>query len=240
FANVENRWQLGYSYPELQRATFRRTADLYIAHSEQAMAAAVDLLHGGRRVGVDMGDWVSEDFLSDARGHKPLRLLRSLERELLLSGTYTSCPSHAMSIALAKEYSCRPPTVIYNAFEWAERGRLDGERRDRRDGRGRSIHWYSQTLGRGRGLADLLAALPLLTTDAEIHLRGQPAADFEEWLNASVPSNWRRKIVLHGLVTNIELLSRVAEHDIGFAGETKCCRSRDLTITNKILYYLLA
>src|SRR5262249_33171600 len=30
-----------------------------------------------------------------------------------------------------------------------------------------------------------------------------------------------------------------AEHDIGFAGEMKYCRSRDLTVTNKLLHYLL-
>src|SRR5262249_1370011 len=52
FANLQNRWQLGYFYPELRRAAFLRKADLYIAHSEQAMAAACDLLREGRRVGV--------------------------------------------------------------------------------------------------------------------------------------------------------------------------------------------
>src|SRR5262249_55542032 len=56
----------------------------------------------------------------------------------------------------------------------------------------------------------------------------------------SVPACWRDRILLHDLVPNEELLSRVAEHDIGFAGEMKYCRSRDLTVTNKILYYLLA
>ena len=30
------------------------------------------------------------------------------------------------------------------------------------------------------------------------------------------------------------------EHDIGFAGEVPFCKSRDLTITNKVLQYLLA
>ena len=44
---------------------------------------------------------------------------------------------------------------------------------------------------------------------------------------------------LHPLVPNEELLSRLAEHDIGFAGEQPYCRSRDLTVTNKILHYLL-
>jgi glycosyltransferase involved in cell wall biosynthesis len=35
------------------------------------------------------------------------------------------------------------------------------------------------------------------------------------------------------------LLSRIAEHDIGFAGDLPTIRSRDLTVTNKILQYLL-
>ena len=46
--------------------------------------------------------------------------------------------------------------------------------------------------------------------------------------------------MVHGMVPNTELLSRITEHDIGFAGETPAVRSRDLTVTNKILYYLLA
>jgi glycosyltransferase involved in cell wall biosynthesis len=44
---------------------------------------------------------------------------------------------------------------------------------------------------------------------------------------------------LHPLVPNEELASRLAEHDIGFAGEQNYCRSRELTVTNKILHYLL-
>lgn len=240
FLNVENRWQLGYCLPELRKATFRRNAELYIAHSEQAMAVAVDLLRNGRRVGVDMEDWFSEDLLPNARRHRPLRLLRSMENELLVNCAYASCPSIAMSMALGKANSCRSPTVIYNVFEWAERQRIDGAKRDRQESGLPSIHWYSQTIGPGRGLEDLLAALPLLNNEVEIHLRGQLTADFEAWLRAQVSKKWQKKIFLHRLVTNAELLSRVAEHDIGFAGEINYCRSRDLTITNKIFHYLLA
>jgi glycosyltransferase involved in cell wall biosynthesis len=240
FGRIENRWQLGYVYTALRQAAHRRVADLYIAHSEQAMAVALDLLRDGRRVGVDMEDWFSEDLLSDARRHRPLRLLRSLESELLTYGAYSSCPSRAMSEVLAQQYRCSPPAVVYNAFPWSERSSLDGLLKDRKNRNVPSIHWFSQTLGAGRGLEDLVAALPLVHHAAEIHLRGNPAAGFESWLWKQIPENWRDQIFVHDIVSNEELLPRIAEHDIGFAGEMKYCRSRDLTVTNKILHYILA
>lgn len=145
-----------------------------------------------------------------------------------------------MSQALASEFGCPQPTVVYNAFPWSDRKYIDGLPKDRRDGALPSIHWFSQTLGQGRGLEDLIAALPLLKQPAEIHLRGNPATSLNNWMASHLPESWRSRIVVHPPVLNTELLSRVAEHDIGFAGETSLIRSRDLTVTNKILYYLLA
>jgi glycosyltransferase involved in cell wall biosynthesis len=238
-ARFENRSQLGYAYSAL-RAASRQPANLYIAHSEAAMAVATDLLHDGRLVGIDVEDWFSEDLPLEARKHRPVRLLRNLERKLLTLGGYSACPSRAMSEALAREFGCPQPTVVYNAFPWSDRGSMDGLFKDRRDHRLPSIHWFSQTLGHGRGLDDLIAALPLLKHEAEVHLRGKPVSGFEDWLVHRVPEAWRGRIMVHGLVPNKELLSRITEHDIGFAGETPVIRSRDLTVTNKILYYLLA
>jgi hypothetical protein len=204
------------------------------------MAVASDLLHEGRAVGVDVEDWFSKDLPLEARKLRPVRLLHKLEHKLLTSGRYASCPSHAMSEALALEFKCPQPTVIYNAFPWSERESMDGLLKDRRDRQHPSIHWFSQTLGHGRGLEDLIAALPLLKHEAEIHLRGKPVSGFENWLAHRLPEAWLGRIKIHGLMSNEELLSRIAEHDIGFAGETPSIRSRNLTVTNKILYYLLA
>jgi glycosyltransferase involved in cell wall biosynthesis len=240
YAHVNNRWQLGYGYPALRRAALKQNADLYIAHSESGMAVAAELLRGGARVGVDMEDWFSEDLLPNARRGRPIRLLRSLERALLTRGAYAVCPSYAMSIALAQEFGCPPPAVVYNAFPCSDRRMIDGTHKDRIGHNVRSIHWFSQSLGPGRGLEDLMAALPLVKGTAEIHLRGHPVDGFQTWLANHVPDRWRSRIWTHDLVSNEELMSRVAEHDIGFAGEMTYCRSRDLTISNKILYYLLA
>jgi hypothetical protein len=62
----------------------------------------------------------------------------------------------------------------------------------------------------------------------------------EECIRSRIPEHRQQYVFFEPLVSNDELLSRIAEHDIGFAGETKDCRSRNLTVTNKVLHYLLA
>ncbi len=237
---IENHWQLGPLGSEMLTKAISSSADYYIAHLEQAIWVAEKLIGMGKRVGVDMEDWYSEDLLPEARAKRPIELLRNLEGHLLKRGAYALCTSQAMSAALAKAYDCSPPVVIYNAFQWSERTLLDGLYKDKRESRTPSIHWFSQTIGPGRGLEDLLAALPHLDSVVEVHLRGHAVAGFEAWLTAHVPDAWRRHVFVHDVVSNEQLLSRISEHDIGFAGEMKYSKSRDLTVTNKILHYLLA
>lgn len=237
---VSNRAQLGYGAVSLSRVARCRSAALFIAHSEAGLLVANDLLGSGYRVGIDMEDWFSEDLLPEARKGRPVAWLRKLERRMLRQGAYATCTSHSMSVALVREYGCRAPSVVYNAFPLSDRDYLDGLIKDRAENRRVSIHWFSQTIGPGRGLEDLLVSLSGLKYEAEVHLRGNPVEGFEKWLGERVSENWRSRIFLHTPVSNEELLSRIAEHDIGFAGEMKYAKSRDLTITNKILHYLLA
>ena len=237
---VEGRWQLGANSPNLLRFARASGAEYFIVHLEEAVWAGRALLKEGLRVGCDLEDWYSEDLLPEARRHRPVRLLRELESVLLARGSHVTCPSSAMSRAIADDYECSTPGVIYNAFPWAERALIDGLSKDRGGRQVPSIHWFSQTLGADRGLDDLLGALPLVPGGVEIHLRGRPARGFEDWLRSRVPEEWNARVFVHGLVPHNQLLSRIAEHDIGFAGEMKYCRNKDVTVSNKILQYLLA
>lgn len=237
--NITTRSLLGYCIDALRGAASKRKADLFIAHSEPALLVARELLEAGAKVGVDMEDWFSEDLLPAARRNRPVRFLKQLEGDLLRGGSYRSCTSRAMSDALARDYKCPAPSVVYNAFPWADRTATDGQTKDRKDRSLPSVLWYSQTLGFGRGLEDLIAALPLVKGKAEIHLRGKVVPDFAKWLDANVPKEWQERVFIHDTVANDELLSRIAEHEIGFAGEQTYARNRDLTVSNKILHYLL-
>jgi glycosyltransferase involved in cell wall biosynthesis len=231
---------LGFHPGAMLKAALSENADLTIVHSEAGLWVGEQLLEMGMRVGVDFEDWFSEDLLPEARRARPVEQLRSLERRLMHECDYRLTTSQAMAKALAAAYDASPPTVVYNAFSAAQRQRIDGETRDRRDPTISSLHWFSQTIGQGRGLETLLASLNHVSVRAEIHLRGNCTEEVRRWLDDLTPLAWRERIFIHPTVSNGELLSRIAEHDIGLALEIPYCRNKELTASNKLFQYLQA
>ena len=164
---------LGMEAEAMLAAARDHRADLTIVHSAVGLWVGNRLLDQGWKVGVDFEDWFSEDFPAEDRKTSPLAFLRDLERRLLKECRYALAPSESMAQALARAYQAAPPTVVHNVFPWTERSALDGQRRDRGSSRRPSLHWFSQTIGPGRGLEVLLEALSQFSTDAELHLRGE-------------------------------------------------------------------
>lgn len=243
-----SKWTFGLMPMVLEREAKRLKPDLAIAHSEPALFAALGLHRRGVRVGVDMEDWYSEDLPAGARKGRPVGLLRAAEKQLLGCAAHATCTTEAMADALALEYGCPRPGRIYNVFpapvipdpvplvDRSPAAKSLGGTQSRGTSV-RSIHWFSQTLGPGRGLEDLFAAASGLDGDFEVHLRGSRGG-YTAWLESAVPKPLRNRVFIHELVSNDDLPQRIAEHDIGFAGETTLIRSRDLTATNKIFQYL--
>ncbi|MCB0334028.1 MAG: glycosyltransferase, partial [Bdellovibrionales bacterium] len=237
--NIFSPELLGYGAREMLSTVQREKPDLTIIHSEAGLWVGSQLLQQGFRVGIDFEDWFSEDLPLEARKGRPTQEIRQFEETLARSCQYSLTTSTAMAENMTQSFGSPPPTVIYNTFPWADRKTLDGKILDRKDLSLPSLHWFSHTIGKGRGLEQLLEALLLLKTPVEIHLRGNYPESTRLWLESSLPSEWKRKFFIHPLVSNDDLLSRIAEHDIGLALESSEVRSRDLTITNKLFQYML-
>lgn len=249
-ARQANSWQIFYGTGKITRAVQGLNADLTIVHWEAALPAGIRQLERGKAVGIDMEDWFSEDLLPSARASRPIGMLAAMEKQLLSEGVHSTCTSDAMADALVGRYQCHRPLAIRNVFPSAERNKMDGKWKDRAGLSGVnspssprsetapvSIFWYSQTIGPGRGLEELFDAATLLRGNFEIHLRGD-IRGYEAWFDGLVAPQVRAKTRIHPVVDNKELLSRIAEHDVGFAGERPEPPSRDLTITNKFFQYL--
>lgn len=237
---ISNPRQLGLSVPETLHYCLNHPADLYIVHNPENLWVGVELLRRGLRVAADVEDWYSEDMLPEDRRSYPIKALRRWERAVLRGAAYSTTTSRCLSEALAAAYDCRPPAVVYNTFPWRERDTLDGEVRDRVDPDIRSLCWFSQVVGPGRGLETLMDSLTQLQVLVQIHIRGHSRPDYRNFLLARAPAAWRPRIHFHPQVPHAELISRIAEHDIGLALEIPFCRSRALTVTNKLPSYLLA
>jgi hypothetical protein len=229
-------------------------ATLRIAHLEPSFLAAA---HSGgfAPLFADFEDWYAEDLLPGSRSERLTAALRNAERAALMESSACWCTSEAMASSLSAAYGAPAPLVVRNVFPRRFRESIDGRWSDRptmsrfatsNDPVGVrpasapvSFHWFSQTIGPGRGLEHAFQALDGLCGGWELHLRGA-LGNHGPWLESVCPPGVRRRVSIHPLVSTDELTSRIAEHDVGLACEAQQPRSRDVTITNKFFQYLQA
>lgn len=219
---------------QLRKQAVAFPADLIIAHTELAFCVAADLAARGRRVAVDFEDWHSEDLSPAAQPLRPRRLLRRVEIELLRRSAYATTTSAALSAALAEYAGSKAPAVITNSFP------LESPVAHLNANQPPAFFWFSQTIGPDRGLEAFLDAWVLTLAPSRVRLLGDISRHYAEQLRRRVPVARQSQLEFLPLVSPDELPKIIAEQDIGLALENQLPRSRDLTITNKILQYLNA
>lgn len=234
YANMDSIWLLGISPKKFLNIALKQNADLYIAHIEYGFYIGQLLVKAGKKVGFDFEDWYSRDYLIPER---PVKLLQKLEQFALEYGNYCSCPSHSMACAIKASYKTNKEIeVIYNGFSLNENETIGN--RDANDNP--SLIWFSQTIGPGRGLENLINSLEILRTPVKLNLFGDCSIEYRAKLTSLFPFHRNHKLVFHHTVPHTQLLSLIAQYDIGLALENHFPDSRDKTITNKILQYIQA
>jgi glycosyltransferase involved in cell wall biosynthesis len=236
YLGIQTRTALGYDFKNYLKKLESENADLYIGHQEQGMALAKALIEKDYKVAFDFEDWHSKDLMPKDRAYRPTKLLELLEKYLLEKATYCYTTSESMAAAMSSYHHAPKPEVIYNSFFASDRKRMDGHRKDLNHHLTPSVYWFSQVIGRGRGLELLFEALSLVKTPFQLHLRGKISDTFRQELQSMTPKNI--ELYIHDLVVPDELISRIAEHDLGIAFEESLPESRNYTVTNKVFHYL--
>lgn len=223
---------LGPGAPEMLRAARTLRCDLTIAHGEPGLWVVDRLARAGHRVGVDFEDWFSEDQLEHDRPAALRHWLRTLEHRLLRDAHHVTATTSAMAGALAEAAGvARVPAVVPNSFAF------DPQVRPADATPALRFHWFSQTVGPGRGLETLAAALPLLHGDWQLTLRGA-LHGHAAWFDRLFGAAWGDRVRRVDTLPVDELPRAVAQHDVGLALEVPYCRNKDLTASNKLFDYL--
>lgn len=228
----------GRVYPELAATAKKRRSALYIGHYPAGLAAAASAAAAwGAKLGYDLEDLYVAEHSQDLSKTARIQLI---ERSYLSRCSSVTAVSQAIAAEVSRLYHVPLPVTIHNVFPWADRNGLDGRILDRR-GSKLSLYWYSQVIGLDRGIQDAIGAAGLLKGRVQIHLRGELSLEVERSLRGLARRHGiEEDLYFHPPVSPAELLSRAAEHDIGLALETTGNRSRELTVSNKLFFYLLA
>jgi glycosyltransferase involved in cell wall biosynthesis len=227
--------------PELAGSAKRAKADLYIAHYTGALVAAADAAHANRSLfGFDAEDFETGSCSLATGASTMARLIERFERQYLPCSAYMTAASPGIAEAYTAKYAIPLPTTILNVFPLAERPR---ELRALSPDDPLRLYWFSQTIGLGRGLEDIIQAMgQLKECKIELHVRGRWAHGHDKVLFELAASSGIRsqQIIAYSPCGPDQMVRFAAECDIGLALEQPVSKNRQICLTNKIFTYLLA
>jgi glycosyltransferase involved in cell wall biosynthesis len=178
-----------------------------------------------------------EDLLSE-RQTDPDHTVRLIETTYLPQCDYVSVPSQGIADKLQSDYGTQAPLVLYNVFPLSlADGMLPPAQRPQRSVL--RLHWFSQTIGPGRGIEEAINACGMLGESVELHLRGNMTAEFNAAMSGQAAQQ-NVKLRLHPQVDHDDLIRTLDQFDIGLALERTENVGAALTVSNKIGSYLLA
>jgi len=219
--------------PALAKAAKRTPADLYIGHNLAALPAVAQAAHKARvPFAFDVED-LHVDELTDTPANAAERARRRrIEARYLPRAAYVSAAAPLFVEALKQHYGIQAQ-VISNAFP-RSMAALEFQSVD--DG---SLYWVSQQIGPRRGIEEMLEIIALTRSKPTLRLRGSRDEAFCATLTARATE---LGVQLDYLPTAApEEMARLAcASALGLAIEVNDGLNRELCLTNKLYFYLLA
>jgi glycosyltransferase involved in cell wall biosynthesis len=246
-AAAESIGPMRVPYSVVERAFSRVHDELVAAASSQP----ADLIYGGttgalsavseaaRRLGVPYG--IDFEDLHHAETEGPGAALVDalalrVEAAVAKQAAFSTTSSDAMAQEYEKSIGVRPAT-IHNTFPLP----MDPPPLERSERTGLRVYWFSQTIGRGRGLENAIAALGRLGIPCELTIRGRPQPGYlEELFSLAASCAGTLRLVHRPPAAPDSMIELAREHDVGLATEPTSLLNRRVCLSNKAFTYLLA
>lgn len=216
-------WRISRKYP----------AHLYIAHYLGALPAALRAAkkHKAKLI------FDAEDFHREEQLYYPAQKknIVAVENRLLPKVNAITTASPLITLEYKKYFPQKHIITINNCFskKYLQATIFESEEVLK-------LFWFSQHIGRYRGLEVFIEALNYLA-DAKISLTimGNKRS-YAYYQNLLALSRHPHKIIVKENVAPEEIFSIASQHDIGLAGEIPICYNKEICLSNKIFTYLLA
>lgn len=237
---VVNRYTEGKIYKELAiarpayflaRAAKNYRADLYIGHNLGALPATVRAAKFNKKpCGFDAEDFHRNELSDNPLDHDVI-LKTGLEEHYFPQIDYLSVSSPLIASAYQRIFPGIKPNVFLNVFSVNPGITLSST-----NPQPLKLFWFSQTIGMGRGLEDVLdACKTLIDYPLELHLLGQINAEMKEHLTERFTG-----VYFYEPISPDDIITFASQFDIGMAVEKSTPFNRDICLTNKIFTYLQA
>lgn len=223
------------TYDAMLYAATTANADLYIGHNLGGLAVAGRAAALRKALyGFDAEDFHRGQTNKDSHAYRRTKII---EDRYLPAASYITAASPLIAAAYKKLYSVEP-VVINNVFsnkysaKEIEPVQLPVK-----------LFWFSQTIGRQRGLEDVIAALKEFSADTfELTLLGYCSNEMKLYLQEIGVSKDRQNVKIKFLdpVDPDAIFAIAAKYDIGLALEPGRDENNRIALSNKLFTYLLA
>jgi hypothetical protein len=223
------------AYDELRDAALSERFDMVIGGSVGGLALVPDIARqSGTPSLLDLEDLHTGESEAPDAEFQHACASRFLERAFR-DVTVVSTASAHMAAAYEHAFTVRPE-VLHNVFTLPSQAPQRVIRKEPL-----RLYWFSQTIGPGRGLEDVVRAVGIAGVQATLTLRGRAHDEYVAALRAEAGR------VASGLTLHVQppasparMIELSAEHDIGLSLEPPSTPNRRVCLSNKAFTYLPA
>jgi len=220
-------------YWQLSKA-IKAKADLYIGHDLGALPVIIKASKKNSTACI----FDAEDFhrheVTDNEDSKEFKITQYLEDKYIPKANFVTAASPLIAAQYARLYSININSIV-NVFPQVtvkEKKELTN---------GLKLFWFSQTIGPGRGLENIILALnQLKRCDISITILGDLTKPDEAYFNNFFIKHNINTDLIHFKkpILSDELIDFSSNFDIGLATEIGTPKNRDICLTNKIFTYI--
>ena len=225
----------GRASVEMLRKAKSIKADFYIAHNLAALPVAIKAAaYHKAKCGFDAEDFHRQE-VSDSTEDFNYRISSFLEDKYFPRCDYLTAASPLIAKAYQQLFPKFNLHIINNVFEVKHIRTVPYRADDKL-----KLFWFSQTIGKNRGLEDVINALNILRNDAiELHLLGNSNKESEAYFNCLVTDN-KNNLHFHKPIMSEEIFKFASQFDVGLALEPGFCYNNKIALSNKLFSYLIS